>query len=155
MQCGLNRNNKEIFLDEPAKKFLASLKSLRKSAGKTRYEIANNIGATYRSIWDWETGRIYPRLEKLIRLAEFFNYDISNSINYKYFYKTLRPDVIQLSMRRYGLTCKELEELTGFKRNRVRASIMLRDDGTIACLAAVLAIIEQERKFYNFRRRIK
>lgn len=153
MRRGINRDNKEIFIDEPAKNFLASLKSLRKSSGKTRHEIANILGAKYRSIWDWETGRLYPRLKMLIKLAEIFNYDISDSINYKYFHKTLRPNVIRLLMRRYGLTCKELEELTGFRRNRVHASIYLRDDATLSCLAAVLAIIEQERKFSALRGR--
>ena len=153
MRRGLNRDSKEIFLDEPVKKFLASLKSLRIKAGKSRYEIADILNTTYHVIWDWEFGRCYPHLKSLIRLAEIFNYDISESLNYKYFYKTISSQVIKDSMRRYGLNYLELEQITGFNHNRVRASILLRNDGTISCLAAVLAVIEQERKFSQFRRR--
>ena len=153
MQHVLNRDNKEIFLDEPVKKFLALLKSLRIKTGKNRHEIADMLNIKYSTIWDWETGRRYPHLESLIRLAEIFNYDISESLNYKYFYKTINSQVIRDAMKRYGLNYLELEQITGFKRGRVRASILLRDDGTISCLAAVLAVIEQERKFSQFRGR--
>ena len=154
MRRGLNRNQKEILLDEPTKKFLSSLRFLRKRAGKSLKDIAEQIDSTLHSVHDWEVGRCYPQLEKLIRLAEIFNYDISESLNYKYFSRTINPQVIKQSMKRYGLDYLELEHITGFKRNRVRASVLLRDDGTISCLAAVLAVIEQERKFSEFRKEI-
>lgn len=150
----MNRNNKEIVLDEPVKIFLTSLKSLRETAGKSRREVANILNTNYSTIWDWEAGRCYPHLERLIRLAEIFNYDISESLNYKYFYRTINPQVVRQSMKRYGLNYFELEQITGFKRNRVRASVLLRDDGTIQCLASVLAVIEQERKLSEFRKEI-
>lgn len=154
MRRGLNRNQKEIFLDEPTKKFLSLLRTLRKSAGKSLRELAEQIDSTFSSIHDWEAGRCYPHLERLIRLAEIFNYDISESLNYKYFYRTINSQVIRQSMKRYGLNYLELEQITGFKRNRVRASILLRDDGTIQCLASVLAVIEQERRLGEFRKEI-
>ena len=154
MRRGLNRDKKIILLDEPTKKFLSSLKSLRKATGKSQKEIAKQINTTLSSISDWEIGKCYPYLESLIKLAEILNYDISESLNYKYFYKTINPQVIKQSMKRYGLDYMELEQITGFNRTRVRASVLLRDDGTISCLAAVLAVIEQERKFSEFRKEI-
>ena len=153
MRRGLNRNQKIILLDEPTKKFLSSLKSLRSAAGKSQKEIAEQIDTTFYSISDWENGKCYPYLEKLIKLAEIFNYDISESLNYKYFYKKLNPQVIKDAMKRYGLDYLELEHITGFNRTRVRASILLRDDGAVQILADVLAVIEQERKFSQFRGR--
>ena len=136
------------------KKFLSSLKSLRKAAGKSQKEIAKEINTTLSSISDWEIGRCYPYLESLIKLAEILNYDISESQNYKYFYKKINPQVIKQSMKHYGLDYMELEQITGFNHTRVRASVLLRDDGIISCLAAVLAVIEQERKFSEFRKEI-
>ena len=154
MRRGLNRNQKEILLDEPTKKFLSSLRFLRKRAGKSLKDIAKQIDSTLHSVHDWEVGRCYPYLESLIKLAEILNYDISESLNYKYFYKKINPQVIKQSMKRYGLDYMELEQITGFHRTRVRASVLLRDDGIISCLAAVLAVIEQERKFSEFRKEI-
>lgn len=154
MRRGLNRNQKEIFLDEPTKKFLSLLRPLRKSADKSLQNIAEQVDSTLYSIHDWEVGKCYPHLERLIRLAEIFNYDISESLNYKYFYRTINSQVIKQSMKRYGLNYFELEQITGFKRNRVRASVLLRDDGTIQCLASVLAVIEQERRLSEFRKEI-
>ena len=151
MARGENRNKKCILLDEIVKKFLGSLRDLRKSFGMSCNELAEKLNISSFCVYDWEEGKCYPTLEKLIRLAEVFDYDISESLNYKYFYK-INSSGIYTSMKRYGLNYRELERITGFKRHRVRGSILMNGRGTVSCLAAVLAVIDDERKRAKFRR---
>lgn len=151
MARGLSLERKNILLDGITRKFLDSLRTLRKSFGMSCNELAEKLNVGAYLVYDWEEGRCYPQLKKLIMLAEIFDYDISESLNYKYFHK-IGYVKIYSAMKRYGLNYHELERMTGFKRHRVRGSILMNGRGTVSCLAAVLDVINDEKKRAEVRR---
>jgi transcriptional regulator with XRE-family HTH domain len=50
---------------------------------KTRKEVSEAIGVNYYTFTDWVTGRKYPRMDKVERLAEYFNIKKSDLIERK------------------------------------------------------------------------
>lgn len=81
-----------------------------------------------------------------MKLAELFGYDLSDSVNYKYFYRTIQPLSIKSSLRKYGLTYGEVSRLTGYDKGHIYESVNLFPETTLACLSAVLEVIRQEQE---------
>lgn len=73
------RNGFGIYLDDAAKKFLSSLRELRHKSGLTHAEIFNKTGIHERNLRGYEMGKKYPRIETLLKLADFYGYDLSES----------------------------------------------------------------------------
>ena len=73
---------KRIVLDEPTSSFLQSLGDIRQKAGMSRKALAIALNISPANITDYESGKRMPSVEMLIRLTEFFSYDISKSLNY-------------------------------------------------------------------------
>ena len=65
-------NNKEIFC--------RNLNYYMKERGKSRKEIADAIGVSYFTLTDWVKGKFYPRMDKVERLANYFNINISDLV---------------------------------------------------------------------------
>lgn len=56
--------NKEIFS--------RNLKRYIENSGKTQKEIAKDIGVSTGTFCDWTRGRLYPRMDKVQKLADYF-----------------------------------------------------------------------------------
>ena len=54
------------------KNYLERLNELRKSKQISQKELANILGTTNSSIYDWECGRAQPDLKTLINIAKYF-----------------------------------------------------------------------------------
>ena len=145
---------KMIALDEPTRRFLGALRKCRQSIGKSQRGIADDLKLDESTYQKHELGLSYPSLENLMRLAEYFGYDLSESVNHKVFYKTLKPDDIKRKLRRYNLSYCELSEQTGYTLDRICSSIRMTTKGSLACLSAVLEVIRQEQESEKFRREI-
>ena len=52
------------------------LKELRKKAGISQSELGNKLGVTGQTVLNWESGLYEPKIEYLIKLADFFNVTI-------------------------------------------------------------------------------
>ena len=154
MRAGMNPKTKCIVLDEPVRSFLVLLKSERIRAGLTQSYVAEYLHTARSTICAYERGINLPPLENLIKLAELLEYDISESINYKFFYRKIQPYQIKYNLRRYGLSYRELAELTGYREERIGEAVRMKHGGSILCLAAVLEVIEQERRAYKLRIRL-
>ena len=87
----------------------------------------------------------------LMRLAEIFGYDLSDSVNYKVYHGELKPQNIKRLLCRYGLSYGELSELTGYAAANIYASVNQKSYGSIACLSAVLEVLRRERELERFR----
>lgn len=60
------------------------MRELREKAGLTQGELAERLGVTQSTITYWETGKCYPRPDKLLRLEALFGVpagDIIRAIN--------------------------------------------------------------------------
>lgn len=93
----MRTGSKMIALDEPTQKFLSILKALRIAAGVSREEIAEIAGTSKSDMKMYELGFYQPSLGILMRLAEYFSYDLSDSVNYKYHHKKLNPSEVSES----------------------------------------------------------
>ena len=133
-------------LDAPTRKFLGMLRSFRTQARLTLRELATAIGAPLGTVKMYELGLNLPSLGVLMRLAEFFGYDLSESVNYKVYHGQISPSSLKRSLRRYALSYGELSRLTGYAKTNIYASVNQKTYGSLACLFAVLEVLRQERE---------
>ena len=49
------------------------LKALRKRAGLTAREVANTMGVSFQTVYNWEAGSYLPEAAKLKGLAQLYN----------------------------------------------------------------------------------
>lgn len=147
MQTGI----KMIVLDDPTQKFLSVLRATRESAGMSRSQIARSMNIPTKTFQMYELGLCYPSLGNLMRLAEILRYDLSDSVNYKFFHGKLNPYEIKQKLKRYDLSYREISEATGYTRDRISCSILMRPKGSLHCLHAVLEVIRREQELEKFR----
>ena len=146
----VNFSVKRIVLDEPARKFLQSLKGMREKAGLTKAALADAIGIARTNLTNYESGERLPSLEVLIKLAEFFGYDLSKSLNYKLHNGEISPAWLRSQLKRYGFNYAELSRITGYSLYSVRNCFVFSRRVTPQCLYAVIEVLERERQAYNF-----
>ena len=65
--------NKEIFI--------RNLKRQLEISGKKKIEVASAIGVSTGNFADWLAGRSYPRMDKIQRLAEFFDIQMADLVD--------------------------------------------------------------------------
>ena len=57
-------------------KFSENLINLRKQSGLRQIDLAEKISVTQRKISYWETGKIEPNLDDLIKVSDFFGISV-------------------------------------------------------------------------------
>lgn len=144
-------SHKMIALDEPTRKFLGRLRNFRRRIGKHQWEIAEALNLDESTYQKHELGLSYPSLENLMRLAEYFGYDLSASVNHKVYYRTLKPEAIKRELRHYDLSYRELSEQTGYTMDRICSSVCMTAKGSLACLSAVLEVLRVEQDSESLR----
>lgn len=146
--------DKFIVLDEVTVKFLSELRNLRLQKGLSIYRVSPEVGISHHVISRYERGKLTPMLENLITLAEYYDYDISESINYRFYYRKIKSCDLKAELKRYGLSTRELSNITGYRITRIQESLKMASTGTILCLAAILDVISHERELYKFRKKL-
>lgn len=63
--------------------FSTNLKNKMEDAGKTRRDICEALGFSYYTVTDWVKGKKMPRMDKVEKLANYFNCLISDLIEEK------------------------------------------------------------------------
>lgn len=147
----VNFSVKRITLDEPARKFLQSLKTMREKAGLTKQALADAVGITRGNITGYENTSKLPLVATLIKLAEVFEYDLSESVNYKLYKGEISPTWMRYQLKRYGFNYAELSRLTGYSFYSVRNCFVFSKRITPQCLHAVLKVLEQEGEAAKMR----
>ena len=61
-----------------------NLKKYMELKGKTRIDICNDLKISYTTFADWVNGKVYPRIDKLELLANYFGIDKSDLIEDKF-----------------------------------------------------------------------
>ena len=143
--------SKSMCADECSMRFLRSLKERRRVYGLTQSMLAGCIGVSLGTLKAYEQGRLLPSLNALMRLVEYFEADLSDSINWKYYHGQLNPRKIYASLKRYGLNYAEVGRLIGYSDITVSASVRLQHKGSLTVLSQVLDVIEDERRRSKFR----
>ena len=146
--------NKCIVLDGVTQEFLSRLRELRQSLGLTQNEAASALGIHKDLLRLYEYGRKIPYLERLIMLADFYCYDISGSINYKFYHGEIKLWNIKAQLKIYGLRSCELSEHTRYSTGRINQVIRSKKLSSILCLASILEVINHERESWNFRKKL-
>ena len=147
----VNFKLKCIVLDEPTRKFLQSLGEMRREAGMTKRDLAQALNISPANITDYEKGCRTPSVGMLIRLAEFFSYDISESLNYQLYCGRVDLGRMREQFKRYGFSYMELARLTGYSQKSVRSCFHFTEQVTPQCFYAVLKVLEEEQRAYNLR----
>lgn len=145
------QNVKLIALDEITCKFLAVLRSERIRRKLTLKHVAEYCGCSYSRIGECERGKMYPSLESLMRLSELYEYDLSESVNYKYYHGKIRYSEARREMKRYKLTYDELSDLTRFSRLSVYRALNADRGVSVECLRRVLEVLEHEKECERIR----
>ena len=149
-----NINNKLIALDDVTVDFLKNLRALRENLGYTQYYVAQQVDVKRSSIIDYEKRRVNPTLLTLIRLAEVLKFDISESINYKFFYGKIKKSKIREDMRSFALSFREIARIIGISRDSVRVTVRFLPKASIPCLLAILQVIEHEKQAFAVRQHL-
>ena len=68
-------DNKEIFA--------YNLNFYMNENGKSRTDLAEALGISYFTVTDWVNGKKYPRMDKVEKLAKYFNIKISDLVEKK------------------------------------------------------------------------
>ena len=134
-------SNKKICEDAPTRQFLRELKPLREGMGYTREELARKIEVRPRTLKDYELQTRQPVLGRLLKLAEVLNYDLSRSLNYKYYHGKISLITIRRRMVEKGITPQTLSKLTGYSLRMVYDTLIQRGTESLSCLDAVLQVL--------------
>lgn len=143
--------NKRICLDEVSVRFLRLLKSERLNLGMSQMELAHLTGINQCSIGEYERGAKIPPLCRLIKLSEIFGYDLSSSVNYKYFHEKIDWWYLRQQLTKYGFTCRELSSYVGYRESAVNKVFWQIRGFSLDCLNAILGVFEDERRMLKFR----
>ena len=138
-------NTKIIALDKVTAEFLKNFRAIRKNLGFTQDFVAKAAGIVPSTVIAIEQGFCNPKLALLVKLAKILKIDISESINYKFFYKKIKPEKIKKALRSYGLSFVELSQITGYERKHISLSVRLAPRASLQCLHAVLQVIHREQ----------
>ena len=132
--------NKKICLDEVSVRLLRSLKSERLKMGMSQRELGQVVGFRQCSIGEYERGVKIPPLCRLIKLSETFSYDLSSSVNYKYWHGKIEWRKMRRELHRYGLTCREVGVYVGYEESAVSRVLSQARGFSLTCLSLILEI---------------
>lgn len=149
----LTKNKKVVWIypDKITLNFLASLKERRKNLKLTIREISKNIGITSSCLFYYEQGRIYPCLKNLIKLADFYSADISESINWKVYHGKIKLYDILKQKIKYALSYGEIASECEISKHTLLRALNGKTDGSIRGLGQLIEVLEREKEREKFR----
>ena len=62
-------------------KFSDNLKKLRKDMNLSQEDLADKLGVSRQSISKWESGVVYPEMDKMVQLCKLFNVSMDDLLN--------------------------------------------------------------------------
>ena len=153
-RAGFNIDTKIIVMDDITAEFLRNMRSTRKTLGLTQADIADYAQVPRTCVVCYEKERAAPILRVLIKLAEVLETDISDSVNYKFFYKKISPEKLKKAINTYGLSFAEIGSLTGWCPEQVSLAARMKPNASIQCLHDILQLLRREKTAYAVRQHI-
>ncbi len=146
--------NKRICLDEVSMRFLRSLKTERLKMGISQRKLGQMIGCIRSLISVYESGKRIPSVSNLVKLAEVLEYDLSTSVNYKYYHGLINWQELRERFIYFDVTLRELGSYIAYTTSAVHDVFFCRHNLSLDCLNAILTIFENERKLLDFRKEL-
>ena len=175
-------SHKRAVKDAHALEFVGKLKTLRETLGLSQNEMAEQLHYSLSSYRHYEAGFDFPTLQRLMELVEFFDYDLSGSVNHaryygspreiipideKYGHKLIYPDAVtqdfllrlKQERQRLGLTLTEVTHKVEVNFSTIgnyeqgQCSPMLGTLIRLADLYAILEVIKHEQEAEKERER--
>lgn len=138
---------KKIVLDAPTREFLSLLKSLRQEHDYSCKELVRRLGmGSISSLSYYERGLRLPSLGCLIKMAETLKYDLSDSVNYKFFYGEIDLVHLRAEIEGYGLTLRELSRRINFEYRQPGDTLRGTHYASVSCLWEILSYLNANRK---------
>ena len=150
-------NNKQICCDDITRRFLLELRSLRKRKGLSQSGLAKMLEVNEMTIRRYELGKTIPHVARLNKLAEILDYDISDSVNYRFHHNKICGYDLRSRIERYGFSNAELQEITGYSARMIRAIRKYHHDDynvSLIVLDAVNQVLNDEQEHALFRDRL-
>ena len=109
-----------IVTDEPTLEFLMNIKALVKQHGMTLEQVSRKLGKNPWWLYEITRQRTCPRLGDLHNLARVLDYDLSDSVNMRFF-RSPRIFVTNLKqrIREHKLKPIQIMEMTGYTYSSV------------------------------------
>ncbi|MBQ7578127.1 MAG: helix-turn-helix transcriptional regulator [Synergistaceae bacterium] len=136
--------------DEYTVKFMRDLGGLMKQAGFDISTLAERIEISRSSLQEYRRCFSFPRLKNLMKLVKFFNYDLSQSINYKVFHKEINFNAVRLRLKRLGITRYEFPRIKGYCFSGISHLLNKRfNHKSVRLLAMLLDYLNEEEARYE------
>ena len=147
-----NNQNKKAYKDKISVEFVRSIKARREAMGLTQDRLEKTAGLAHGSIWKYEKNLQFPNLRNLIKLAEFFKADISESINWKCWHGEIDLDCIRKDLVKYGVSYREADNIDDICNNVTLYYVVHgKPKGSVRGLAGVIEFIEKEKQREQMR----
>ncbi|MBO0474820.1 hypothetical protein IGL98_002442 [Enterococcus sp. DIV0840] len=88
------------------------LKEKREQLGYTQKEVAQKLYVSRQTISNWEIGKTYPDIEKLLNLSDFYDVSLDELIKEDYrMVDKLKKDTYEQKIRVYGFLSEQLSAM--------------------------------------------
>lgn len=88
------------------------LKEKREQLGYTQKEVAQKLYVSRQTVSNWEVGKTYPDIEKLLNLSDFYGVTLDELIKEDYrMVDKLKKDVYEQKVRVYGFLSEQLSAM--------------------------------------------
>ena len=139
-------------LDDVTREFLQMLPYLVKVEGYSWREFAEACGYKKYAISNVISNAQMPSVEFLLAMAETLDYDLSESINYRYHHGLCTKQTLRERIAKLNITLDDLAQKTGYVSTYLRNRIMYNHEAhplnpqLAHAIETALARLEQERK---------
>ena len=141
--------SKHLYVDEDTLKLLQSIKIERKKRGLTIFTLAEAIGVNFRRISDYEREKCVPNLNIFLKLAEFFDWDISSNINFIFSQNNDNFKALKKILKLHNISFCEFQRLTFWDDKNLFK--LFNGEGSVAVFAELVRFLNEEARLAEFR----
>ena len=114
----------------------------REEAGYTLRQLAEKLGMrSTASLSKYEASTGLHVLGVLVRLAEILGYDLSRSLNYKFFHGRINVSRFRERVARCGLDYLELSKRINFADSQAENALNMTQCASLECLSAIMSYL--------------
>lgn len=143
--------DKFIEMDALTSYFIKSLKLRREILKLSLPELSKKLGISKSMLWFYEKEINLPKLTPLMKLANFYDYNLAGTLNYRVFYKEIDFNYVKSNLKRYGINASELSRIIPYSKSCILRTIKNQSGMSISCLKAILEIIKAEKEREKLR----
>lgn len=113
--------------------FEKKLQSLRKKAGLSQEELANQLGVSRQAVSKWESGISYPEMDKLILMTRLFKCSLDDLVN-----DEIKEPIIEDNIKKKQ---KSVDSLLEFITKSISMFNSMKLSSVLKCFAEIIVLI--------------